>query len=64
MELTLTEEISGLTRLLKGKGLKEEATVKVALVAEIGKAVLMEEIDRVALEEVVRETTVTLAILR
>ena len=64
MELTLTEEISGLTRLLKGKGLKEEATVKVALVAEIGKAVLMEEIGRVALEEVVRETTVTLAILR
>ena len=64
MELTLTEEISGLTQLLKGKGLKEEATVKVALVAEIGKAVLMEEIGRVALEEVVRETTVTLAILR
>jgi len=73
MELTLTGEISGLTRLLKGKGLKEEATVRVALVAEIGRAALMGEIGRAALmgeigrvasEEVVRETTVTLAILR
>ena len=64
MELTLTGEISGLTRRLKDKGLKEEVTVRVALVAEIGKAALMGEIGRVASEEVVKETTVTLAILR